>query len=197
MKQRITNPRKQEPHSPSRLVGLGLDLSLVGTGIVALDEQRVLLAALLATEPMPKAVRDREPGVRVKRDGSKVFRGSSREERIEFIRRRVASAIRKFEPGVVCIEGYSFASKGSSMTDLAELRGVILNVVHRAGLETDHIIAPPTLKKLATGNGGADKSEMIAAAQAMWPKCPDDDNIADAYHLAVEAQRRYAQYAEF
>lgn len=188
---------RRRRYEPSPHVGLGLDLSLSGTGLVAWDGRRVLRAGCLETEPMPKAVKDREPGVRVRRDGSKVYRGLSREDRIEWIRKRVESTIRKFEPGVVCVEGYSFASKGSSMTDLAELRGVILNVVHRSGLDTDNIIAPPTLKKLATGNGRADKSEMIEAAQELWPGCPENDNIADAYWLAVEAQRRYAQYAEF
>lgn len=175
--------------SPSPL-GVGLDLSLTGTGVVVYDGSRVLRHGCLETEPVPKSAKDRATKLRVRQDGSRVFRGS-REERIEWVARRVASTVRKFGPDLfVCVEGYSYGSKGSSMTDLAEMRGVILNRLLRAGIQWD-IIAPPTLKKLATGNGRADKAEMVAKAQDEWPGCPDNDNVADAFWLAFEAHKRH------
>lgn len=189
--------KKQSDCESSAPVGMGLDLSLTATGLVVWDGQRVLRGGVLATEPMPKKVKDQSPRLRVRRDGTKVYRGLNREARIEYIAKRVASSIRKFQPGVVCVEGYSFGSKGSSMTDLAELRGVILNRVHRAGLDTEQIIAPPTLKKLATGNGRADKIEVVEMAQDAWPGCPNEDNVADAFWLAVIAQERYEKMMVF
>lgn len=168
---------------------MGLDLSLTGTGLVVWDGRRVLRSGVLATEPIPPKGKDQSSKLRVRKDGSKVYRGT-REERIEFVRKKVDSTIRKFDVGLACVEGYSFASKGSSMTDLAEMRGVILNCLHRGGVAYE-IIQPPTLKKLATGDGRAEKPEMIAQAQEQWPGCPDEDNVADAYFLAAEAHRRY------
>jgi len=42
-----------------------------------------------------------------------------------------------------------------------------------------------SVKKLATGNGAADKEGMIGAAQAAWPHAGiDDDNEADACWIA-------------
>jgi Holliday junction resolvasome RuvABC endonuclease subunit len=179
-----------------RLIGLGLDLSLRGTGLVVWDGKQVLRHGCLETEPMPKAVKDRATGLRVRRDGSSVFRGDSREQRIEWVRRKVVSTVRTFPIGLACVEGYSFASKGSSMTDLAELRGVILNVLFRNDVPVD-IIAPPTLKKIATGNGRAEKDEMIRKARRKWKRCPDNDNVADGFWLAHEAQRRYEDSCSF
>jgi crossover junction endodeoxyribonuclease RuvC len=45
-----------------------------------------------------------------------------------------------------------------------------------------------TVKRRATGKGGADKAAMIAAARAAWPlACVDDDNHADALWIAASA----------
>lgn len=45
-----------------------------------------------------------------------------------------------------------------------------------------------TVKKLATGKGNASKAAMVAAAQARWPGCGDDDNEADALWIAEAAR---------
>lgn len=40
-----------------------------------------------------------------------------------------------------------------------------------------------TIKKFATGNGNADKADMVAACRRRWGRNPVSDNEADATHL--------------
>jgi len=51
---------------------------------------------------------------------------------------------------------------------------------------------PNTIKKFATGNGRADKSQMIASAQQQLGINPPDDNAADALWILELAKREQA-----
>lgn len=164
-------------------MALGLDVSLRGAGLVVVKRDKVLAHARLETEPVKDG---QTSGLRERRNGTKVFRGTD-EERINWIAKRVASAVRKFGPHVCVMEGHSFASKGRGVSILHECVGVIKNRLYRLEVPVT-IIAPPTLKKFATGNGRAEKVEMVAAALRRWPACPDDDQ-ADAFFLAQMAFR--------
>ncbi len=69
-----------------------------------------------------------------------------------------------------------------------EMRGVLLCWAADRGLPV-RFVNPSTLKKWATGNGHAEKSQMISAAQTLSGN-PDirDDNAADACNLAFYAR---------
>lgn len=55
--------------------------------------------------------------------------------------------------------------------------------------------SPTALKSFATGSGKAEKSDMIAAARALWPHARiGDDNQADALHLATAGAYRLGWY---
>lgn len=139
---------------------MGLDLSLTGTGAVVLSDGEILKFDLIRTTP--KMVE---------------------EERFDIIWKRIWNLYKETKPVIVLIE----AAIGGKTTQHAT-HG--LNAVVRYGLWRHDVLFdtmyPGTLKKAATGNGRADKAQMIAAAQAFWPEC-NDDNLADAYHLSVEA----------
>lgn len=86
----------------------------------------------------------------------------------------------------VCMEGYS---RGSSQR--REEAGEVSAAV-RIGLYNswrDHVIpvfvAPPQLKKFATGKGNASKAEVIQAVEKNWGRKYDNDNLADAFVLAT------------
>jgi Holliday junction resolvasome RuvABC endonuclease subunit len=65
----------------------------------------------------------------------------------------------------------------------SSLRAALWLFAHRHGIITD-CINVKTLKKLATGSGGADKDFMIRTATKLFPNVTIvDDNCADALHL--------------
>lgn len=170
-------------HESSRLVVLGLDLSLTGTGLVVWDGRRVRRARLYRTDPLGKAYK---PGHKRGLLAPGRFKGTD-EERIEWLRRRVRSAYRKFQPNLVVIEGHSFNSRGRGVSILHELHGVIKNDLLRARIP--FALAPPaTLKKDFAGYGRSEKDEMVVVAQEFDPSITDD-NVADALAAAVFGNR--------
>lgn len=60
---------------------------------------------------------------------------------------------------LVIIEDYSFAASGR-ITAIAEGLGIIKGKLYSRGISFK-TVAPPTLKKFATGSGRADKKDMI------------------------------------
>jgi Holliday junction resolvasome RuvABC endonuclease subunit len=113
-----------------------------------------------------------------------IFYGSD-EERIEFIARTVMRCWRKWQPAAVGVEGYAFGAKGRGLTIIHETAGVVKQDLYRREALVQ-IIGPTELKLYATGNGHASKEEMIAAAKARGFDPSDNDNLADAFLLAVK-----------
>ena len=74
---------------------------------------------------------------------------------------------------------------------LVELRGILLEVCDELDLPEPEFVNPATLKKWATGDGHADKAQMIAACKSRYGIVPVDDNAADACHLFHYYIRRY------
>ena len=82
---------------------------------------------------------------------------------------------------VLCIEDYAFAACGR-ITDIAEVLGVI-----KYNFQGDiKLVSPGTLKKALTGNGHAEKKEMIEKILSLGIKVRDD-NEADATALLLMA----------
>jgi crossover junction endodeoxyribonuclease RuvC len=109
-------------------------------------------------------------------------------ERIDRIRREVM-ALAAFAD-LVCIEGYSYGSKGMAVYQIAELGGII-----RYSLWMRHIlyveVSPSTLKKFATTKGNCGKDEMIAAAIRKYGFEGCNNNEADAWLLWHMASVHY------
>lgn len=82
---------------------------------------------------------------------------------------------------LVVVEGYSYASANQAH-QVGELGGVIRVALHEAGIPFVDV-APAALKKYATGNGGAGKAEVLAAAIRRLGYSGHDDNEADALWL--------------
>lgn len=138
---------------------MGLDLSLTGTGVVVLDRA----GAPLHAETV-----------------SCKFVGMAR---LAFIRGRIGELLSRHRPALVCVEGYSFASRQSHAHALGELGGVIRLLLHR----NDFIykdVPPSTLKKFVTGKGNAAKDEVMMNVYKRWGWEMRDNNQADAYGLA-------------
>lgn len=105
--------------------------------------------------------------------------------RITSICRQVVDLITEHHVGEVWIEDYAPNSLGRMSTiRAAELQGPFR--VHL----TEHripfsVVAPTTLKKWATGSGGAKKADMIDAAVARGAVWTVNDDEADAFLLRL------------
>lgn len=154
---------------------LSLDLSLRGTGLIIWDGTEVLLWRLLQTEGIKKE--GQSQGLLP----SGKYRGHL-EDRIEWQRKHIAKAFRKFLPELVVLEEYAFGARGRGLSGLHELGGVVKNYLFRK--EAVYLgVQNAIIKQYATGKGGASKQEMIASAQKYWPECPSDSNVADAFWI--------------
>lgn len=144
---------------------LGLDLSWTNTGIVVWNGKKVLHLENVKTTV---ALED--------------------ELRLRHIASRVVRAVVRYEPMLTAIEGYAYG-RHNQMARMGELNGVV-----KYRLSKKHAIfitlPPPSLKMFGVGKGNATKKEMIQAA-SLYFDCPKDDNIADAFFLAMYAHDNY------
>jgi Holliday junction resolvasome RuvABC endonuclease subunit len=111
--------------------------------------------------------------------------------RLARIRGDIFEALTKHRPGIVAIEGYSYASKGSSSISLGELGGII-----RWELWTHHwlyVEIPPSCRaRYATGRGNAAKDLVLQHACTRAGRVFEDNNQADAWWLWQMALAHYA-----
>lgn len=141
---------------------MGLDLSLTGTGVMAVDDQwRIVERRLVTSSPKEENT-----------------------PRLTKIAISIMLSVGKIRPDLVVIEGPAFGiSKTTSIFQLGELAGI----VKRDLFTTNHpfIIVPPSqLKKFVTGKGNAKKDLMLLAVHKKYGEDFEDDNLCDAYVLA-------------
>lgn len=86
------------------------------------------------------------------------------EQDVYFRAQELASHIQdvaiQYKPKRVALEGLSFGSKGNVTRDLGGLLFTIIIYLRHAGWNPE-IIAPPTVKKFATGKGNSKKEALI------------------------------------
>lgn len=139
---------------------LGVDQSLVRTGVVVLDEDGDML---LRRVIVPGELRDAA--------------------RLCMIRNLVAAAVAEYKPVAAAFEGYSFESTNRAFA-LGELGGIVQVVFFDAEVPYRQI-PPKTLKRFVTGNGDADKQKMLDVTKNKWKiDFGDEDDLCDAYGLA-------------
>lgn len=79
----------------------------------------------------------------------------------------------------------------SDMRKLSEFRGILFEISDELDMPEPIFVNVKTLKKWATGNGNANKQEMIKACIDRYRFTPLDDNVADACHLFYFFIRKY------
>ena len=149
-----------------KIISLGLDLSLVGSGVIILENGKIVKQRLIKSKPIP----DGKPIDEVRRIRKIV-------EEIEMI-------ISENIPNVAVIEGLAFMVRNA--TALVQLSA--LNYMTRAMLMDYNvpfiIVAPTSLKKFITGNGASKKDVMLMETYKRYGVTIMDDNENDAYGLA-------------
>ncbi|MFJ8266794.1 hypothetical protein [Peribacillus asahii] len=91
------------------------------------------------------------------------------------------------ETDVICIEGFSYGSKGQGVSTQYGIGWMIRAELIRNGYSyTD--VPPTSLKKFASGKGNTKKEELVLPIYKRWGFESNSDNIRDAYVLARMAQ---------
>lgn len=168
---------------------MGLDLSMTGTGLVVLQRgtYRVLKWRWLQTEPIQKG----EERIRINQKGERIFVGSS-EGRINFLAKQIMREWHRWEPRLVIIEEQAFSRNKAYARQTGEMTGVVKHRLYLAEAPMD-MKTSTHLKKEFTGNGRAEKPQMISKARSYWPECPDNGDIADAFSAACYADDHYEE----
>jgi crossover junction endodeoxyribonuclease RuvC len=143
------------------MIVLGLDLSLVGTGYVLLEDGKMKEQKLIKSKPSGK--------------------NSVKElERLITIRSQITLP----NIDLAVIEGLAFMARNS--VSLVQLSA--LNYMVREHLYINKIpfliVAPSTLKKFVTGRGNAKKDEMLLETYKRLNESFSNDNLCDAFGLA-------------
>lgn len=151
---------------------IGIDQSYTSTGFVVLDEQKNLIDCNILSTP--------------KTDD--IFK------RAWELSEAIITGISKYPDAKLAIEGLAFSMRGNATRDLAGLQFSIITKINFILNRDITIVAPPTLKKSATGSGKASKEEMIDALpknilevftkEKNWKKSRGLTDVTDAYFLA-------------
>ncbi len=90
-------------------------------------------------------------------------------------------------PDVVCIEGFSFGSKGKAVSTQYGIGFAIRFALRDMGIK--YIVPTPgQVKKFATGSGSSSKDNMVLPIFKKWGFEHDSDNVRDAFVLAQIAR---------
>jgi crossover junction endodeoxyribonuclease RuvC len=143
---------------------LGLDLSLVSTGYCVLEN-----------------------GESIENDTIKTKASNSMINRIIYIEQEIIKHLLKiYNFNLICIEGFSYGSKGRSVFDQGGLGWIIRRLCKKAMIKT-MIISPNSLKKFITGKGNAPKEDMKLKTFKKYGiefEGPGSNDECDAYGLA-------------
>ncbi|KOP81993.1 hypothetical protein AMS60_05545 [Bacillus sp. FJAT-21945] len=91
------------------------------------------------------------------------------------------------ESDVICIEGFSYGSKGAGVSTQYGIGWLIRAELIRNGYSY-YEVSPSSLKKFATGKGNAAKDAMVLPIYKHWGFEHPSDNVRDAFVLAKMAQ---------
>ncbi|MEV4846115.1 crossover junction endodeoxyribonuclease RuvC [Micromonospora matsumotoense] len=158
---------------------VALDLSLAATGLAATHDhhgQPGLLARTVHTARTARGATDMDHA------------------RVDAVLRDVAAAT-KCRPHLVVVEWLpSYDGKGATSLRLAELHGVIKHWLHHQRIAYVDV-HPPEVKIWATGNGNANKGQVLEAVTATYGRLVhvDGHDQADAVSLLSMGMAAYGQ----
>lgn len=91
---------------------------------------------------------------------------------------------------VICIEGFSYHSKGAGVSTQYGIGWLIRSELVRNGY-TYYEVSPASVKKFATGKGNTKKDEMVLPIYRKWGFEHKSDNVRDAFVMSKMAQGLY------
>lgn len=152
----------------AKKITMGLDLSLVGTGLVVLKDGKMIDQKLIKSKSHGDTPTDEI-------------------ERLLSIVREIDNYVSKYEPELVAIEGLAFGIiKTVSIMQLAGLSYLVRELLLTYGIQFV-LIAPSSLKKFATGKGIGPKDVMMLEIYKRWGISFSNNNVADGFALSQVA----------
>lgn len=144
---------------------IGIDLSLTGSGVVVLNDGKIIEQKLIKSKPSGDRPIDEV-------------------NRIKKIVEEIEMIISEDIPTIAVIENLAFAvRKTTALTQLAGLSFLVRSMLVDYNIPF-YMCAPTTLKRFATGKGNSEKDHMILNAYKAYGVESIDNNIADAIFLA-------------
>lgn len=141
---------------------IGVDLS-TKTGFVVLDE----LGSIIVQDE-------------IKASGDGV-------SRMSYYTKLLMNRVEMYEPEIVCVEGFSYSSKGKGVDFQYGIGWLIRVALYESGIQF-YEVAPSALKKFAGAKGNAGKEQVAVAVYRNWNMEFATNNITDAYVLAQVAR---------
>jgi crossover junction endodeoxyribonuclease RuvC len=150
-------------------ISIGLDLSLVGTGVVVINNGLIVRQDLIKSKPIGSLAIDEL-------------------RRILRIVRQIEEVVIEFNPNIVVIENLAFMARNTTaLTQLAGLNYFVRDIAFRNKIPFV-LCAPTTLKKFATGKGNCPKDNIMMEVYKRWHVTITNNNISDAFILAKMGQ---------
>lgn len=181
---------------------LGIDPSLNSTGICLVEDGKAPKYFLIVSTNKYKSKKTQDFISGFKHKRLSVFLYNTQEPltnsysdketaktyNIISIKNALQNIIKKCKPDAAIMEGVSYGSSGA-VADLAGLNYLFRSILYDCSVPLT-VVSPNENKKNATGNGAANKEEMIYAwhqCDVIYKdidKCIKTDDLADAYFLA-------------
>lgn len=118
--------------------------------------------------------------------------GESRGMRYIRFEHELRGAVGKWNPRMICHE--QTLLRGGAATEIANgLKALILKIAAEAEIEVS-CVHTTELKHWATGNGRAEKADMMKACISLSGVSPRDDNEADAVLIGLWASSKYGTF---
>ncbi|KXO90904.1 Uncharacterised protein (plasmid) [Tsukamurella tyrosinosolvens] len=151
-----------DPTVPGR-TAVGIDPSLTGAGIAAIDLADGTLQTAVHSSPAPE-----DKGI-----AGHVARHS---QLVHGILRQVLAC----DPALVVMEDFSFTVEGADTSSgrRSYVWWALADGMYRLGIPMVTAV-PSQIKVMATNNGNASKGEMVAAYASTWPDAERGPNIED------------------
>ena len=158
------------------MIVLGLDLSLVGTGYVLLEDGKIKEQRLIKSKPSGKnPVKELERLIKIRGEIETI----SSDGTLSPCSRQNPISI-----DLAVIEGLAFMARNSvSLVQLSALNYMVREYLYINKIPF-LIVAPATLKKFVTGRGNAKKDEMLLETYKRFEESFSNDNLCDAFGLA-------------
>lgn len=150
---------------------IGIDLSLTGTGLAAINAGTGELTTAVHKSPSPSI-------------DSLTAHTARHRALVDGIVSQVVAA----DPVVAAVEGLQFSvkQKDSSLTRRGFLWWAVVEGLCAAGVPTMEI-GQSQIKQFATGRGNAKKDEVVAAYASAWPDAVRGSNICDRADASLAA----------
>lgn len=95
----------------------------------------------------------------------------------------ILDMLKKFKPDLIGLEGYSFGSKYNH--EITYSVGTVIRYFLWQSEYDYKVIPPSSLKRFVTGKGNCKKDLMLLGVYKNWGYDTTDDNLSDAYGLAI------------